>query len=60
MRKFLEPFNDRHSEGNPINGTTRVQRNSDSSLHLQVFFNGSWRHDHNCKSKTNKECAIAI
>lgn len=59
MRKFLETFSDRNKEGNPENGTTRIQKNSDNSIHLQIFYNGSWRHDHNCKVKTNKECTIS-
>ena len=58
MRKFLEPYNDRNREGNPENGATRIQKTSDSSMHLQIFYNGSWRHDNNCKIKTNKECNI--
>ncbi len=58
MRKFLEPINNRNAEGNPENGTTRIQKSTDSSLHLQIFYNGSWRHDKNCKLKTNKECSI--
>jgi hypothetical protein len=60
MRKFLEPINDRNREGNPENGATRIQKTSDSSLHLQIFYNGSWRHDVNCKIKTNKECIIKV
>ena len=58
MRKFLEPFNNRSSEANPQNGATRLQKDTNSSLHLQIFFNGSWRHDQNCKLKTNKECDV--
>ena len=60
MRKFLEPYNDRNREGNPENGATRIQKTSDSSMHLQIFYNGSWRHDNNCKIKTNKECNITV
>ena len=60
MRKFLEPINDRNREGNPENGANRIQKASDSSLHLQIFYNGSWRHDNNCKIKTNKECNITV
>ena len=60
MRKFLEPINNRNAEGNPENGTTRIQKSTDSSLHLQIFYNGSWRHDKNCKLKTNKECSMNV
>jgi len=60
MRKFLEPYNDRNREGNPENGATRIQKTADSSMHLQIFYNGSWRHDNNCKIKTNKECNITV
>ncbi len=57
MRKFLESF-DRNRGGNPQNGTTRIERENDGTIHLQVFYNGSWRHDQKCKIKTNKECSI--
>ncbi len=60
MRKFLEPINDRNREGNPENGASRIHKTSDSSMHLQIFYNGSWRHDNNCKIKTNKECNITV
>ncbi|VFJ13116.1 conserved protein of unknown function [Candidatus Nitrosocosmicus franklandus] len=59
MRKFLETFGDRNKETNPENGTTRIQKSSDNSLHLQIFYNGSWRHDNSCKLTTNKECNIS-
>ena len=58
MRKFLEPYNDRNREGNPENGATRIQKTSDSSMHLQIFYNGSWRHDNNCKIKTIKNAVL--
>ncbi len=58
MKKFLEPFNDRTKASNPGNGTTRIQKASDGSIHLHVFYNGSWRHDQKCKIKTNKDCTM--
>jgi hypothetical protein len=38
------------------NGTQRVVIDAYGSNHLQVFMNGSWRHDYRCKEHTNKDC----
>lgn len=48
------------SSSNPKNGSQRVITYSDGFNHLQVFVNGSWRHDFRCKERTNKDCKIKI
>jgi hypothetical protein len=58
MKKFIEPFDKRNRSTNPENGTRRIEKEPDGVTHLQIFYNGSWRHDHKCKLKTNKECII--
>jgi hypothetical protein len=58
MKKFIEPFDKRNRSTNPENGTRRIQKETDGATHLQIFYNGSWRHDQKCKLKTNKECTI--
>ena len=55
MKKFIEPFDKRNRSTNPENGTRRIEKETDGVTHLQIFYNGSWRHDHKCKLKTNKE-----
>lgn len=46
----------RTSLHNPKNCQQRVVTDRDNNSHLEVFFNGSWRHDSTCKEFTNKEC----
>ena len=46
----------RTSLHNPKNCQQRVVTDRDNNSHLEVFFNGSWRHDNTCKEFTNKEC----
>jgi len=58
VKKFIEPFDKRNRSTNPENGTRRIQKETDGVTHLQIFYNGSWRHDQKCKLKTNKECTI--
>ena len=41
---------------NPKNGYQRVVADRDNIQHLQVFMNGSWRHDSKCREYINKEC----
>jgi hypothetical protein len=41
---------------NPKNGHQRIIVDNDNSQHLEVFMNGSWRHDQKCREFTNKEC----
>jgi hypothetical protein len=41
---------------NPKNGYQRIVTNYEGVGHLQVFMNGSWRHDYRCKEHTNKNC----
>jgi hypothetical protein len=41
---------------NPKNCQQRTVTDRDNNLHLEIFFNGSWRHDSSCKEFTNKEC----
>jgi dynactin complex subunit len=60
MRKFIEPFDKRNRSTNPENGTRRIEKETDGINHLQIFYNGSWRHDQKCKLKTNKECTIGV
>lgn len=60
MKKFIETFDKRKGSSNPENGTRRIQRETDGVNHLQIFYNGSWRHDIKCKLKTNKDCTIEI
>ena len=60
MKKFIETFDKRKGSSNPENGTRRIQRETDGINHLQIFYNGSWRHDIKCKLKTNKDCTIEI
>ena len=60
MKKFIEPFDKRNRSANPENGSRRIQKETDGATHLQIFYNGSWRHDQKCKLKTNKDCTIGI
>ena len=53
MRKFIEPFDKRNRSTNPENGTRRIEKETDGINHLQIFYNGSWRHNQKCKLKTN-------
>lgn len=46
----------RDGPSNPKNGYQRVVTNHDGVSHLQVFMNGSWRHDYRCREHTNKDC----
>jgi hypothetical protein len=42
---------------NPKNGHQRVIADRDHFKHLEVFTNGSWRHDYlSCRQFTNKDC----
>lgn len=56
MRKSIEIIKSKSNQAK--NGSTRVQIRTDGAKHLEVFQNGSWRHDNRCKSITNKECQI--
>ena len=56
MTKYNEVSDRRRYINNPKNGYTRVIEDRDGAKHLQIFFNGSWRHDHKCREFTNKEC----
>ncbi len=58
MKKFIESFDKRNRSANPENGTRRIEKENNGILHLQIFYNGSWRHDQKCKLKTNKECTL--
>jgi hypothetical protein len=58
MIKYSE-VSDRRYVNNPKNGYTRVIEDREGAKHLQIFFNGSWRHDHKCREFTNKECRKA-
>lgn len=48
----------RFKADNPKNGYQRVTVGSsyDDTKHLEVFNNGSWRHDPKCREYTNKDC----
>jgi hypothetical protein len=46
----------RFNQQNPKNGHQRVVADRDNIQHLEVFMNGSWRHDSKCREYTNKEC----
>ena len=59
MTKYNEVSDRRRYINNPKNGYTRVIEDRDGAKHLQIFFNGSWRHDHKCREFTNKECRKA-
>jgi hypothetical protein len=54
MINFQSGLKDEYN--NPKNGYQRVTLEYDGFNHLQVFVNGSWRHDYRCKEHTNKEC----
>jgi hypothetical protein len=41
---------------NPKNGYQRVTVDREDMRHLEVFNNGSWRHDAACREYTNKDC----
>jgi hypothetical protein len=41
---------------NPKNGYQRVTVDRQDIRHLEVFNNGSWRHDAACREYTNKDC----
>jgi hypothetical protein len=40
----------------PKDGYQKVIIDSHNFRHLQVFVNGSWRHDQTCREFTNKDC----
>jgi hypothetical protein len=41
---------------NPKNGYQRVTVDREDIRHLEIFNNGSWRHDAACREYTNKDC----
>ncbi|MDQ6864617.1 MAG: hypothetical protein M3044_12425, partial [Thermoproteota archaeon] len=56
MTRYNEVSDRQRYINNPKNGYTRVIEDREGVKHLQIFFNGSWRHDHKCREFTNKEC----